>query len=87
MINPSALDELSRRIGELLPPGVEKLGTDFRRNLRAAVGTAVSRMDLVTREEFDLQAAVLARTREKLETLERRVAALEPGRQGATPHR
>jgi BMFP domain-containing protein YqiC len=51
-----------------------------QRNVRAVVGSALQRMDLVTREEFDVQAAVLARTREKLEALEARVAGLEGGK-------
>ncbi len=79
MIKPDSLDELARRLGEMLPPGLDRLQEDFRRNARGAMESALARMDLVTREEFDVQAAVLARTREKLEALERRVDALERG--------
>jgi ubiquinone biosynthesis accessory factor UbiK len=74
MINQSTLEDLSRRVRELIASSPAQ---DVQRNLRAAVGSALQKMDLVTREEFDIQAAVLARTREKLEALEQRVAELE----------
>ena len=76
MINQSTLDDLSRRVRELVASSPAQ---DVQRNVRAVVGSALQRMDLVTREEFDVQAAVLARTREKLEALEARVAGLEGG--------
>lgn len=76
MINQSTLDDLSRRLRELVASNPAQ---DVQRNVRAVVGSALQRMDLVTREEFDVQAAVLARTREKLEALEARVAGLEQG--------
>ncbi len=71
------LDELVRRIGEALPEGVAQLNDDLRKNLKEVVSASLSRMDLVSREEFEVQSAVLARTREKLERLEAQVAALE----------
>ena len=77
MFDPRRLDELVQRVSEALPPGVEQLHRDVRKNIQAALGSALARMDLVTREEFDVQAAVLQRTREKLEELERIVASLE----------
>lgn len=77
MINSRLLDELSRNVQQALPEGVDQLRDDLRRNLRAALETALARMDLVTREEFDVQRAVLARSREKLEALEAQVARLE----------
>ena len=77
MIKPDSLDDLARRLGEMLPPGLDRLQDEFRRNARGAMEAALARMDLVTREEFDVQAAVLARTREKLEALARRVEELE----------
>ena len=83
MINPSSLDDFARRLGEMLPPGLDRLRDDVQRNARSAMESALARMDLVTREEFDIQSAVLARTREKLEMLERRVAELE--REDAAP--
>lgn len=77
MIDPKLLDDLARRIADGVPSSIAMLQDDLRRNLRGGLEAALARMDLITREEFDVQAAVLARTREKLERLERRVAELE----------
>lgn len=71
------LDELARRLAEAVPKNVRELGEDVERNFRSMLQSGFERMDLVTREEFDLQTAVLQRTREKLETLEARLAELE----------
>ena len=85
MIDPRKFDDLARRIQASLPPGLDEVREDVTRNVRAIIAAGIARMDLVEREEFDVQSAVLARTREKLETLERRVRELEeqldgPGR-------
>ena len=77
MIDPKIIDDLSRRVADSLPGGLAALQDDVRRNATAAVQGALGRLDLVTREEFDIQQAVLARTREKLERLEARVKVLE----------
>ena len=77
MIDPRRFDDLARRIQASLPPGLDEVREDVTRNIRAVIAAGISRMDLVEREEFDVQSAVLARTREKLETLERRVGQLE----------
>lgn len=71
--NPVFAD-LSARFSEVLSASPAK---DIEKNLRAMLGSAVSRLNLVTREEFDVQAKVLARTREKLAQLEARIAELE----------
>ncbi len=76
MSRPEIIEELGDRITRLLP-GAERLREDLKRNIEALLQSALARMDLVTREEFEVQKAVLARTREKLEALERRVEALE----------
>jgi ubiquinone biosynthesis accessory factor UbiK len=68
------LDELARRMGEALQNSPMR---DFEKNARAVLSAGLSRLDLVTREEFDVQADVLVRTREQLTQLEARVAALE----------
>lgn len=73
------LDDLVRRIADALPDGVAQLNADMRKNLKEVISASLSRMDLVSREEFEVQSAVLARTREKLERLEAQVAALEKG--------
>lgn len=74
MLNPKILDEMSARVSSLLaatPAG------DIEKNMRAALAGVFAKLDLVTREEFDVQREVLARTRAKLETLEARLAELE----------
>jgi BMFP domain-containing protein YqiC len=83
MLDPKHLDDLAPRLAGSLPKGLQALQSDINRNLRATVEAALAKLDLVTREEFDVQAAVLARTREKLAALEARVAELE--RQMADP--
>ena len=77
MIDPRRFDDLARRIQKNLPPGIDGVREDVTRNIRAIIAAGIARMDLVEREEFDVQSAVLARTREKLETLEGRVRQLE----------
>lgn len=76
-MNRTPLDDLAERLGHLLPESAHEVRADFERNARATLQSALSRMDLVTREEFDVQADVLARSREQVEALEARVAALE----------
>ena len=70
-------DEISERLGRLLPEGAQEMRADFERNAKTVLQQALSRMELVTREEFDVQADVLARTRSQLEAMEARVAELE----------
>ncbi len=77
MLDPKHLDDLTHRLSNSLPKGLQALQEDISRNMRAGLEAGLGRLDLVTREEFDVQAAVLARTRQKLEALERQVAELE----------
>ena len=77
MIQGNLLDELLRGIRQVLPADVDLLRSDLDKNLRAALQQALARMNLVTREEFEVQASLLARSREKLKALEQRVQALE----------
>ena len=77
MIDPKQLDDLARKLAGSLPTGLQTLKQDMERNMRATLEAALARMDLVTREEFDVQSAVLARTRQKLQRLEAQVADLE----------
>ena len=79
MVDARVFDELAESLGKLLPPGVADMKNDFERNAKSAVQSALGNLDLVTREEFDVQAEVLKRTRAKLVALEERVAALESG--------
>jgi len=77
MFNPKFLDELSAKLKDVMASSPAK---DFEKNARALLAQGFAKLDLVTREEFDIQAAVLDRTREKLTALEARVAALEAQR-------
>ncbi|MDQ2695279.1 MAG: accessory factor UbiK family protein [Pseudomonadota bacterium] len=77
MVDPKFLDELAKRFAEAVPPGFRQLQSDLEKNFHAVLQGAFARMELVTREEFDVQQAVLARTRARLEALEKQVAALE----------
>lgn len=77
MFDPKQIDEMTRNVLNRLPPGLQEVQRDVEKSLRAALQAGFAKLDLVTREEFEVQAAVLLRTREKLEALERRVAALE----------
>ncbi len=77
MLDPKQLDDLASRLARVIPKGIQTLQEDLGRNLRASLESGLSRLDLVTREELDVQAAVLARTREKLRQLEFKVAELE----------
>jgi BMFP domain-containing protein YqiC len=81
MADNRLLDEMDRRIREILARGP---AADLEKNLRALMQSALGRLDLVTREEYDVQREVLARTRAKLEQLEARLAELE-GRQAPPP--
>ena len=77
MLDPKQLDDLAQRLARAMPQGLKVLQEDVSRSLRASLESGLARLDLVTREEFDVQSAVLARTREKLTRLEGQVAELE----------
>ncbi len=77
MLKPSHFEALFKQITNALPKGIVSLHQDVEKNLRVALESTLRRMNLVTREEFEVQSAVLARTRVKLEELEAQVAALE----------
>jgi len=76
-VDPRSLDELARRLAAAVPPGVAALRRDLEENFKAVLQAGLSKLDLVSRQEFDVQAGVLRRTREKLEALEARLAELE----------
>ena len=75
--DPKSLDELARKLADAVPPGLAALGNDLEQNFKAVLQGGLAKLDLVTRQEFDIQAAVLRRSRERLEELEMRIAALE----------
>ena len=88
-IDLAQLDELARRLSTLVPPGLREGREELQHNFKSVLQAGLTRLDLVTREEFEVQRAVLARTREKLEALERALASLEAGTHadGASPAR
>lgn len=71
------LEELTKRISSLIPGNVKHMQDDIENNVRSLLQTSLAKMNLVTREEFDVQSAVLQRTREKLEELEKQVDQLK----------
>ena len=79
MIDTKTLEDLAQRLTEALPEGAQNLRTDVERNFKAVLGSTFQRLDLVTRDEYEVQKLVLERTREKLKALEARLAALEGG--------
>ena len=79
MMDPKVIDDLARRLSEAVPSGLREARQDIEKNFRTVLQNTLAKMDLVTREEFDVQTRLLARTREKLEALEKAMAELEAG--------
>ena len=76
-MSDKSIEELARKLAESLPEGLRAVREDIETNFRSVLKSGLSRLDLVTREEFEVQEAILARTREKLEALEQRLGELE----------
>jgi BMFP domain-containing protein YqiC len=76
-INSNALDDLARRLADAVPQSLRSFGRDLEGNFKAVLQAQLSKLDLVSRQEFDVQAAVLARTQATLATLEARVKEME----------
>lgn len=70
------INQLAAKIESLLPPGLKQVKNDFDEKLKALLQQQLTKMDFVSREEFEIQSKVLARTRDKLEQLEKKVASL-----------
>lgn len=77
MIDLNHIDALARRLSELVPPGLRESREELQATFKSALQAGLAKLDLVTREEFEVQRAVLLRTREKLDALEQAVAAME----------
>ncbi len=77
MIDLAAIDDLARRLSNLVPPGMNQARDDLEQNIKTTLQMSLRKLELVTREEFDVQRAVLLRTREKMDALERTVEQLE----------
>ncbi len=79
-MDPRTIDDLARRLSAAVPEGLTAVRRDLESNFKAVLQSGLAKLDLVTRQEFDVQAGVLRRTREKLEALEARLEALERNR-------
>ena len=77
LLNSTALEDLARRLADAVPDSLRSFGRDVESNFKAVLQAQLSKLDLVSRHEFDVQAAVLARTQVSLATLESRVKDLE----------
>lgn len=85
MIDPKKLEQIARQVQESMPKGIREFGEDVEKKIRQVLQSQLGKLDLVSREEFDIQTQVLLRSREKLAQLEQRLAALE-AKTTATEH-
>ncbi|MBU9977927.1 accessory factor UbiK family protein [Proteus mirabilis] len=81
MLDPKKIEQVARQIQNVLPQGIKDLGDDIDKKIRAILQSQLNKLDLVNREEFDVQTQVLLRTREKLARLEQRLNELEAKQQ------
>lgn len=77
MFDPKILDDMAARLTSILPPGVLEFQRDLEKNLRAVLSSSLARLDLVTREEFEIQKILLERIQDRVVALERQIVALE----------
>jgi len=77
MFDSKSIDDIANRLANAIPPGLSNVKDDMEKNFHAILQGALGKLDLVTREEFEVQKAVLAKTRSKLEALEKRVDEIE----------
>ena len=78
-MSDESIENLARKLAESVPAGLRSMREDLESNFRGVLRSGISKLDLVTREEFEVQEAVLGRTREKLERLEAKLEELEKG--------
>jgi len=77
MFDAKSIDDIASRLSDAIPPGLNTFKEDMEKNFRAILQSVLGKMELVTREEFEVQKGVLAKTRSRLEALEKRVDAME----------
>lgn len=77
MLDPKQLEDLAARLASVIPPGLRNLRGELEENFRVVLRANLERFDLVSRERFDVQADLLARTTSRLKALEERLAKLE----------
>ena len=73
----NSIEKLAKKLADTVPDGLRSMQKELEQNFRSVLRAGLGKLDLVTREEFEVQEAVLVRTREKLEALEKRLAELE----------
>ena len=76
MLDAKKIEELADKFSQSIPPGAKAFQQDIEKNFKQMLQSLIGKMDLVTREEFDVQKKVLARTREKIEMLEKKLDEL-----------
>lgn len=79
MIDPKAFDDLARKFTSLIPEPLGQAGEEVEKNFKAGLQGMLNKMDLVTREEYDVQVQLLEKSRQRLAELEERIARLEAG--------
>ena len=77
MLNPSDLEAIAKKVADIMPQGVGQIPDGLQSQIKAVLSSSFAKMDLVTREEFDVQTSVLSKTRSKLEALEKQLAEIE----------
>ena len=77
MFDSSFIENVVKKLSEAVPPGLQTVKQDLERNFRSVLQSAFAKLDLVTREEFDVQKGVLTKTRAKIDALEKQIAHLE----------
>lgn len=77
MFDSKSIDDIASRLSDAIPPGLSTFKDDMEKNFRAILQSVLGKMELVTREEFEVQKGVLAKTRARLEALEKRVTEME----------
>ena len=76
MLDPKIFDEMTKKFNDALPPALKNMQSELEKNFKAAMTSTFHKMDLVTREEFDIQVKVLERTRAKVESLQKKLDKL-----------
>ena len=77
MFNPKKLEEIAKQVSDVMPEGVKSFGEDVDRKIKQVLQAQLGKLDMVSREEFDVQTHVLLRTREKLAEMEVKFTELE----------
>lgn len=81
MLDPSVLDDIAKKLSDILPSNLKDSQEELQKQFRRLLESALRELELVSREEFDTQRKVLARTREKLDALEQRLTEISPAKE------